>query len=532
MVNILYFTISIFIFKDLLHILQLEDYSIVKCFKKLKVKTNLLVELLILLLGISGYVLHIIFDNQTIDILFICCILSTNTLNLIKNQLKNHKSKISLNITKRIKRLLFLITTIYILTQTILYISKIFINYYLFNLFLILIFIISFLFSYPIEKLVYLYYLNKAVKKLSQFKDLKIIAVTGSFGKTSTKNILYEMLSRKYNVLKSPASFNTPMGISRTILEYLKPYHEMLILEFGAKKRGEIKYLCRKFKPQYGILTSIGKQHMESFGSFENVVKTKMELQQNLSPPKFMVFNCDNRFVFDSCVEYENDCAITYVSGGLDYNLCDTDSSDKAIVRKRYIVSDLIVKDIGSVFSIGGDNRQSRHSFSCKLLGRHNISNIVCAYAMARHFKILNQDIALALRNINYVPHRLEKKEFGDKIILDNSYNSNPDSFLCSMEVLSMFSGRKRVVVTPGVVEQGSDMYRENYQIGKEIALIADEVVIVNKLNRKALKDGLVTAGFQSVNIKEVDAFRDINFNDYCNGEVVLIENDLPDNYR
>ena len=517
-------------FVDLLYLLQLEDYHLFKCLKNIKLKTNIILEVALLLIGIVGYFMHIRFDNQTNDIIFISIIVLLNIYKIHEICIKNNECKVMFKITKRIKRTLFVIITIYILTQTMLYLLNLHFNYFIFNVYLLAVFVVSVLISYPIEKLIYVYYLKKSIKKLSTCKNLKIIAITGSCGKTSTKNILFEMLSTKYNVLKSPASFNTPMGISRTILEHLKPYHEFLILEFGAKRKGEIKYLCKKFKPQYGILTSIDKQHMESFGNIENVLKAKMELQQNLLLPGFMVFNCDNNLVCDVSTEYKNDCACVTTSTDFDLKSC-CGIFDGA-VRRFYGLSNMMVGDFGSEFTIVDKGKMLEAKLSCKLLGRHNISNILCAYAMAKHFNVDDDMISFALKNMDYVPHRLEKREMGNKIILDNSYNSNPASFLCSLEVLAMFENRRKIVVTPGVVEQGKGAYDENYRIGKAMSDVADEVVIVNEVNQNAIMAGLMDCGFEVDKIKKVKTFSEVDFNVYCNGEVVLIENDLPDNYK
>ena len=532
MINILLFVIAVMFFVDFAHLLQMEDYNLIRSVGKIGVKRNCAVDCVILFQGIVVFFIHKQFDNQTIDILLFLLLFINLLINSMLSYSKNVKNKTPIKITKRIKRLCFVYIVVYILTQSMLSMSKIYINLYLFNLYLLIIFILSYIFIFPIEKMIYLYYLSKAIKKLKIFKELKIIAITGSFGKTSTKNILFDMLSTKYNVLKSPASFNTPMGICRTILEELKPHHEILILEFGAKKRGEIRYLCRKFRPSFGILTSIGKQHISSFGSFGNVIKTKMELQQNLRLPKFMVFNCDNSYVCEVSECFDCDCAKTSIIEKIDDDKHAVKNDDYVNVSKLYFGVDLKVDQFGSCFSVMDVCSGKSTKFSCKLLGRHNVSNILCAYAMARYFDVSDADIARVLMSISYPPHRLEKKVFDDKIILDNSYNSNPSSILCSLDVLSMFEGRTKVVITPGIVEQGDEMYIENKKIGASIASVADEVLIVNKLNRAPITAGLLDAGYNSKNIKYFDKFSEIDLSVYSNGEVVLIENDLPDNFN
>ena len=126
----------------------------------------------------------------------------------------------------------------------------------------------------PVEKSINNSYVNDARHIIGEMPSLKVVGITGSYGKTSTKHYLNRILSEQFNVVMTPGSFNTPMGVTRTIREMLKPYTEIFICEMGAKQRGDIKEICDIVHPQYGIITAVGEQHMESFKSIENVQRT------------------------------------------------------------------------------------------------------------------------------------------------------------------------------------------------------------------------------------------------------------------
>ena len=146
--------------------------------------------------------------------------------------------------------------------------------------------------SLPVELLIKQYYISKAIRKLKKKKIIKI-GITGSFGKTSTKNILKEILEKKYKVCASPKNYNTEMGLSKTILEYLDD-HNILIAEMGARHKGDIKILAKMVEPDYGIITTIGPQHLETFKSLETIEDTKFELAENLKQDGVMIFNGDS----------------------------------------------------------------------------------------------------------------------------------------------------------------------------------------------------------------------------------------------
>ncbi len=369
----------------------------------------------------------------------------------------------------------------------------------------------------PLEKIIQNCYIKKARKKLKMFSGLKIVGITGSFGKTTTKKALETILSEKYSVCASPQSFNTPMGITKTVLENLMPTNQILIAEMGARQRGDINELCNLVQPTFGILTSVGYQHMQTFGSFENVKRTKAELPNFLGKNGFCVFNGDDEAVLDISKSFEGEKQIVSLSNK---------SAD-------VFASDITVSKNGTTFKLFLDKKP--YDCTTKLLGVHNISNILLCATLAKKLELSPEQIVSGIAKIRAVPHRLELVNAENNVIvLDDSYNASIVGGTRALEVLQMFENRRKIVITPGIVELGSMERFANYQFGKQIAEKADIVIIVNKTNLLALKQGLVDSNFDTKNIFEVEntlSSQDLLKKIIKNGDVVLWENDLPDNY-
>ncbi len=370
----------------------------------------------------------------------------------------------------------------------------------------------------PFENLNSLRYIFFARKKLKKFNNLIKIAITGSYGKTSTKYILNTILSKKFNVCVSPHSYNTPMGITKVILDYLKPSHNVLITEMGAKQIGDIKYLCDIVKPQYGILTSIGNQHLATFGTLENIVKTKNELI--LSLPKengLAVFNGEN----EKCKELYEKCTINKI-------FIKIDKDDKAYAYAKNIK----ITNRGIEFILVIDKNEVE--CKTKLLGKHNLQNILLCSALSYKLGLTLEEIKLGIAKLEPINHRLELKKENGLTILDDSYNSNVDGYKSALEVIKLFKGGKKIIVTPGLVELGNKENEENYNFGKNLAKVADYVIIVNNTNYEQIYNGLISENFNTNNIIAVSSIIEakLKIKEIARkNDIILFENDLPDNY-
>lgn len=371
----------------------------------------------------------------------------------------------------------------------------------------------------PVEKSINRRYYNDAASILASMPDLKIIGVTGSYGKTSTKHFLHRILSEQYDTLMTPGNFNTTLGVIRTIRENLKPYNEVFIVEMGAKKVGDIKEICDLVHPQAGIVTAVGPQHLDTFKSIENVQSTKFELVDSLPADGLAVVNNDFDLIADRDVK-DVDCVRYAVNSKSNASL---------------VAEDISYGPTGTDFTaVGADGwRLALHT---RLVGECNISNLLAAIAIARHLGVSDEKIKYAVGEIQQVEHRLSmRRNPGGIITIDDAYNSNPVGSSMAMDVLKSMQGGRRIVVTPGMVELGDKTYELNRHFGEKIAQSADIAVIVCRFNRDAILEGIREIGMPAENVYTVDTFAEAQKllgGMLQQGDIVLYENDLPDTYK
>ena len=376
---------------------------------------------------------------------------------------------------------------------------------------------LSNLINKPIETAINNWYINDAKRILSECPSLHKVGITGSYGKTSMKFYLDELLNSKYNTLKTPESFNTPMGVTITIRNYLKPTHEYFICEMGARRVHEIKELCDIAEPHDGIITSVGPQHLETFGSIENVLNTKFELADCVKAKGGKIYlNGDNELIRKKAPEYEG--AILYgLQEGNDYR-----------------ATDISVSSRGTEFTVTAPDGETKR-FSTKLLGEHNVQNVLGAIAYAHGTGIPLEKLTLPVKRIQAVPHRLQLLDKGNGLtFIDDAYNSNPSGCRAALAVLELFDAC-RILVTPGMVELGAKQKELNFEFGKEAAKSCDYIVLVGKAQTEPIYNGIKDAGYDMNNVYVADGLNDALTNVMAHQtdkkKVVLLENDLPDNY-
>ena len=309
---------------------------------------------------------------------------------------------------------------------------------------------LSNLINKPVEKAVQNWYINDAKRILSECPTLHKVGITGSYGKTSMKFYLDELLNSQYNTLKTPESFNTPMGVTITIRRDLKPTHEYFICEMGARRVHEIKELCGIADPHDGIITSVGPQHLETFGSIDNVLNTKFELADHVKAKGGKIYlNGDNELIRKKAPEYPN--AVLY---GLNEG-------------NHYRATDISVSDRGTEFTVTAPDGETQR-FSMKLLGEHNVQNVLGAIAYAHGTGISLEKLTLPVKRIAAVPHRLQLLDKGGNMtFIDDAYNSNPSGCRAALNVLGLFDAC-RILVTPGMVELGAKQEELNFEFGQE----------------------------------------------------------------
>ncbi len=367
----------------------------------------------------------------------------------------------------------------------------------------------------PIETKVNNGFIKDAKKRLAENPGLTVIGVTGSYGKTSLKFFLKELLAERFNVLATPESFNTPMGVVRTVRESLKTTHEIFICEMGAKHVGDIKEICDIVNPDHGVITSVGPQHLETFKSIENVRKTKFELARALPAGGKLFVNGDSE---EARREAENFKPVFY---GID-------------TRDGFYAKDIDYSSTGTDFTVvTPDGEEER--FHMRLLGTVNVLNVLGAITVAHSFGIALSELKVPVRRITPVSHRLELREYGNITIIDDAYNSNPVGSKAAVETLKCFDGA-RILITPGMVELGEKADELHYKFGTYAADCCDYILLVNKYRTGEIKRGAIEAGFPEDKLFEFDRFTEAmtyactKINDDRH-KFLLLENDLPDVY-
>ena len=371
----------------------------------------------------------------------------------------------------------------------------------------------------PAEVAVKRHYFNDAKTKLSGRKDMIRIGITGSYGKTSTKFILGSILSEKFNTLVPPQSYNTPMGLTRVIREQMSEDNKVFIAEMGARHIGDIAELCDLVHPQYAVLTSIGPQHLETFFSIENVIKTKYELIEGLSEGGVGVFNVENEYVRQLYNKTQKK--------KIGYAFSPREEADLWVQAMKTTPE-------GSAFEVA---TREGGSFWCKtrLLGRHNVLNVLGGIALALTLGLTEEEIVRGAAKIEPVEHRLQILPTENGVtVIDDAFNSNPEGAAFALEVIGQFPGRK-IVVTPGMVELGDEEDVENYKFGQKMSAVCDFVFLVGPKHTRPIYNALAQSAFPIQNIfvsKTLEEASAQMSGILRAGDVVLFENDLPDNYN
>lgn len=344
-------------------------------------------------------------------------------------------------------------------------------------------------------------YIKKAQKKLTSL-NLTVVGITGSYGKTSAKNILAHLLQGDFKVTATPSSYNTPLGIAKTVNNATLENGGVLIAEMGARNKGDIAALCKLCPPDYSLITGICPQHLESFKTIENVIATKGEI---IAATKKICF------IADDCAEKFKDIAGEKQACGC--------------------VSDVVADSEGTSFTItlGGESARAK----CKLLGEHNAYNIGLCARLAYEMGVSVENIVNRIATLEFTEHRLQHILSNGVHILDDGYNSNVVGARAALKVLRSFGGKK-IVVTPGLVELGVLEESENEALGAELVGL-DSVILVGVTLVTAVKNGYIKAGGDSEKLQIVPTLasaQDILKDILSEGDAVLFLNDLPEIYN
>lgn len=522
--------------KFFLHMMQLEGYKNEEYSrwidKSKKVYSKNLVSSMIALIILTAFYIIVIAIRSNIYFLYGYIVLWV-ALMVFAIERKKEEAKKELVFTPRAKRLFtsnIIVNILELLIVLLVYVAIVNKTEYFMPILLFTESIIHFLqpqniilaniLASPVEKRINLYYYTQAQDKIKSMESLKTVGITGSFGKTSTKFIVSTILGEKYNVLKTPESFNTPMGISKVINNQLTDEYEVFVAEMGARNIGDIKELASLVSPKIGIITSIGPAHLETFKNLDNIAKTKYELIEELPADGIAIFNYDN--------EHIKKLADKTFKEKILYGLENHGELD-------IFATDIEVSESGSTFTLK-DKEGNEIRCTTKLLGKHNIYNLLAGASVGKALGLTFEEIKRGMEKVEPVPHRLNIINPGTGIIIvDDAFNSNPIGSRAALEVLGQFKEGRKIIVTPGMVELGEREEEANKEFGINIGKVCDFVILVGDKRTKPIYDGLMEMGYNKDNIFVVNSLDEATSRIQKIAkpkDVVLFENDLPDNYN
>jgi UDP-N-acetylmuramoyl-tripeptide--D-alanyl-D-alanine ligase len=352
---------------------------------------------------------------------------------------------------------------------------------------------------------------KQMTEKIRSLPNLKIIGIVGSYGKTSVKEFLFQMLRTKYAVLRTPENYNTTMSIAKVIDLELDENYDFFICEKGAYHVGDIARFFTLVKPDFGILTGINEQHLERFGGLKNTIQAKFEIVESVGKNGFCLVNVTDENVRNNYLTYETDGTIlTYGLGG-----------------DKFSIKNVQVEENGTKFDLIMDEK----SYQCqtKLFGNANLINILGAASMAFKLGVEATKIVEVIFGLESFFHRMEVKKIHNAIFIDDAYSSNPAGFREALNLLKSFPGKK-ILATPGIIELGEKTKEIHRKLGEAADQICDNVILIGENERtRNLEKGLIK--IRPIYIKRVgEMWKTVEELGYLD-PVVLLENDLPENY-
>ena len=512
-----------------LHMFQLNGYKNGEHIHWLK--KNVSRQYLLILIGISGILSMCLPHIVTLLLQTVAALICMKYYLYLKKT--NTKKK--LVYTARVKRLILtdsiLVILLLALTGVFLGVSRIAGAFAILTTLQIIALVIVNWINRPVEGMINQHYINDAKKKLRSVPDLIVIGVTGSYGKTSVKYYLDTLLKEHFEVLITPESYNTPMGVVKTIRSSLKPSHQIFICEMGARHVGDIKEICDIVHPEHGIITSVGPQHLETFFNMDNIVNTKFELADALPEVGLLFLNGDNEYIRNHSDKYKN--KIFYTTGEWAKARELESQIEEGEVSQYYQTGDVKLSRTGTEFTVTAPDGE-KETFQMRLLGEHNVINVAGAVAVANTLGIPLKQLKVPVRRIQPVAHRMQLLERGNYTIIDDAFNSNPVGSRAAVETLKQFEG-VRILITPGMVELGEKEEEYNYKFGTYAADCCDYILLVGEKHTAPIQKGVLESGFSQERCRVFEKLEDaLSFAYSIKAEghkFILLENDLPDNY-
>ncbi len=372
----------------------------------------------------------------------------------------------------------------------------------------------------PFEKMTRNKFLKEAKEKFKKLSPYTL-AIVGSYGKSTVKNMLGDILqSTKGNVFWPKAGINTVMGITRAIREKLKSSDKYAIIEMGTYKKGSIKNVCELTPPNAAILTAINHMHLERFKTRENIYEAKTEVITALPKDGILVCNADDDFVLRAYKEAKVEHKYLY---GLNKNIN---------IKLDAYLADISYSENGSTAKIYWENKE--YELKTKIIGRGGLSSLLACFTMACALGDDPKFVLAVIQNIEPLSNRLVLKKYPNNLIyLEDGYNSNPVGFDSALDVLKNLDVKRRIVMTPGIIELGKEQFEENYKIAKKISKFCDMVFFVGEENKLSFKKAFDEENFKNVAyVENRDKVFELLSTFQNAGDAILIENDLPDWYE
>jgi UDP-N-acetylmuramoyl-tripeptide--D-alanyl-D-alanine ligase len=383
--------------------------------------------------------------------------------------------------------------------------------------------IASLLFS-PFDFISKMVIISRAKRKVQQMPDLKIIGIAGSYGKTLMKEMVAAVLGQKYRILSTPENINTPMGISRLILTKLSPNTDFLIVEMGEYTQGDILAICDITPPHIGVITGINEAHLERMGTMENTTRTVFELADEIKPDGLLLLNAQDERVRSHGEIYGEKLSVIWYGRAA--------GTGNALSAKNFRIN---AEGTGSEFDVL-EGTSPVMQVRLPLLAEYAAGHAIAAAAIGRRMGMSWEQISAGLSGVTPPTHRLQPivNRAAGILVIDDSYNGNPDGVDAAIAVLKQFPKRRKVYITPGLVEMGNRSKLVHIQIGKKLADVADLVILVDNSVTPFIAQGLIATGFPDAGIiRYPDALSmHAGFGKHIKpGDVVLFQNDWTDNY-
>ena len=349
---------------------------------------------------------------------------------------------------------------------------------------------VAYIGSTLIEKYLFMAFKREAKNRLSKMKNLQIVAITGSYGKTSIKNFVAQILAHKFKVYATPRSVNTIGGIIADVNNQLKEDTEIYVCEAGARESGDIYAITTFLEPQRVVVGKVGLAHIEYFKTLQNIIATKLEIMQSPRLQKAFIHTSVTDEPHEKVTFFGDE--ITHLNATLEKTEFDV-TIDATTLH-----------------------------LTTKVLGGFQAMNIVVAVRIAKDFGMSDAEILKAVAELEPVAHRLQMIQAGGKLILDDGYNGNIDGMLEGIRLCSLHTGRK-VIVTPGLVESNEEL---NTKLIHAINEVFDIVIVTGALNAELFKKHLSVAN--KTFLSDKSSLTTVLANQTRAGDVILFANDAP----